>query len=81
MGLYQLIEFINIMKIYELIYYWDNVNNGTDITKTLLLTDEQEVIVKIEEFEKDNSNAEKFFTNYDDSPRDLDYIYFICSYC
>lgn len=64
------------MKIYELIYYWDDIGNGTDITKTLLLTNEQEVSAKIEEFKKDNSNAKEFFTNYDENSRNLDYIYF-----
>lgn len=39
MDLYLPIEFINIMKIYELIYYWDDIYDSTSINKSLSLTE------------------------------------------
>lgn len=80
MDLYLLIEFTNIMKIYELIYYWDDACNGTNITKTLLLTDKHKVNNKIEEFKESDSNTRELFTNYEDSHSGLDYIYFTYAY-
>lgn len=79
MDLYLLIEFTNIMKIYELIYYWDDTCNGTNITKTLLLTDKRKVNDKIKEFRDDNSNTEEV-SNYEDSSNELDYVYFTYLY-
>ena len=64
------------MKIYELIYYLDDACNGTNITKTLLLTDKHKVNNKIEEFKESDSNTRELFTNYEDSYSGLDYIYF-----
>lgn len=67
------------MKIYELIYYWDDTCNGTNITKTLLLTDKRKVNDKIKEFRDDNSNTEEV-SNYEDSSNELDYVYFTYLY-
>lgn len=68
------------MKIYELIYYWDDTCDGTNIKQTLLLTDKHKVNNKIEEFKKSNSNTMELFTNYEDSSSGLDYIYFTYTY-
>lgn len=80
MDLCLLIEFTNIMKIYELIYYWDDTCDGTNIKQTLLLTDKHKVNNKIEEFKESDSNTGELFTNYEDSYSGLDYIYFTYAY-
>ncbi len=79
MDLYLLIEFTNIMKIYELIYYWDSIGDYVNITQTLLLTDKCKVNDKIKEFRDDNSNTEEV-SNYEDSSNELDYVYFTYLY-
>ena len=80
MDLYLLIEFTNIMKIYEKIKYWDDACNVTNITQTILLTDKHEVNNKIEEFKESSSNTRELFTNYGDNSSGLDYIYFTYVY-
>lgn len=42
------------MTIYELIYYWDDVCDGTSLNESLLLTDICAVNEKIKEFKENN---------------------------
>ena len=44
------------MKIYELVFYWEDIYNGCEITETILTTSRERVEAEIEDFR--NSSLE-----------------------
>lgn len=42
------------MKIYELVFYWEDIYNGCEITETILTTSRERVEAEIEGFRNRN---------------------------